>query len=94
MRYSIPNGVLYQELPGEAVVLNLTTAEYFHLNQGGHAAWELIRSGADRQTIEDVLNRDFEAATEIIRSDLDSFLKRMVELKLIIPNETCEAPQC
>jgi hypothetical protein len=90
MRYAIANGILYQELPGEAVVLNLTTAEYYHLNSVGHAAWELIRCGEDHRTIEDTLAREFEASREQIQSDLDAFLKRMIELKLIVPNESCE----
>lgn len=88
--YAIPEGVLYQELPGEAVVLNLTTAEYFHLNSLGHAAWELIRSGADREAIEAKLTDEYDASPEQIRSDLDAFLQRMVELKLVIPNKTCD----
>lgn len=91
MRYSIPGGVLYQELPGEAVVLNLTSAEYFHLNTVSHAAWELIRSGANKPAMVDVLTREYEAAPEQIRTGLEAFLKRMVEFKLLIPNESCES---
>ena len=87
MRYSIPQSVLYQELPGEAVVLNLATAEYFHLNQLGHAAWEMIRSGADRQAIDEKLNREYDAPPEQIRSDLDAFFKQLVELKLVVSHE-------
>jgi hypothetical protein len=79
--------VLYQELPGEAVVLNLATAEYFHLNQLGHAAWEMIRSGADRQAIDAKLTREYDASPERIRSDLDAFLKQLVELKLVVSHE-------
>ncbi len=84
MRYLIPPSVLYQELPGEAVVLNLATAEYFHLNQLGHAAWEMIRSGADRQAIDEKITREYDASPERIRSDLDAFLKQLVELKLVV----------
>jgi len=91
MRYSIPEGILYQELSGEAVVLNLATAEYFHLNGVGHAAWELIRSGADRKAIEESLTREYEASPEQIQSDLNAFLKRMVDLKLVTANEKCQA---
>ena len=87
MHYSIPEGVLYQELPGEAVVLNLGTAEYFHLNQLGHAAWEMIRSGADRQAIDAKLIREYDATPERIRSDLDKFLDQLVELKLVVSHE-------
>ena len=87
MRYSIPQGVLYQELPGEAVVLNLATAEYFHLNDVGHAAWEMIRSGTDRQAIDAKLTCEYDAPPEKIRSDLDAFLKQLVELKLVVPHE-------
>ena len=87
MRYSIPKGVLYQELPGEAVVLNLATAEYFHLNSLGRAAWELIRSGADDSAMEDALTREYEATPEQIRSDLEAFLRRMTEVKLVTMSE-------
>jgi hypothetical protein len=87
MRYSIPESVLYQELPGEAVVLNLATAEYFHLNSLGRAAWELIRLGADLPAIEDALTREYEATPEQIRSDLEAFLRRMTELKLVTMSE-------
>jgi Coenzyme PQQ synthesis protein D (PqqD) len=87
MRYSIPEGVLYQELPGEAVVLNLVTAEYFHLNSLGRAAWELIRLGVDRPAMEDALIREYDATPEQIRSDLEGFLKRMTELKLVTISE-------
>jgi Coenzyme PQQ synthesis protein D (PqqD) len=87
VRYLIPQDVLYQELPGEAVVLNLATAEYFHLNQLGHAAWEMIRSGADRKAIDEKITREYDASPERIRSDLDAFLKQLVELKLVVSHE-------
>ena len=90
MRYSIPEGILYQELPGEAVVLNIATAEYFHLNDVGQTAWALIRSGTDRESIAAKLNDEYEASADQIRTDLDTFLNRMVELKLLLPNESCE----
>jgi len=83
MRFSIPEGVLYQEFPDEAVVLNLAKAEYFHLNSVGQRTWQLVRSGAGRETIETTLVREYEAPAEKIRSDLEGFLKHMMELKLI-----------
>ena len=87
MHYSIPEGVLYQELPGEAVVLNLATAEYFHLKGVGHAAWEMIRSGADRRAIDAKLTDEYDASPDRIRSDMDAFLKHLVDLKLVVPHE-------
>jgi hypothetical protein len=83
VRYTIPDGVLYRELPGEAVVLNLATAEYFQLNNLGRVAWELLRAGADRDSIETTLVREYEAPAEQISSDLNRFLGRIVELKLV-----------
>jgi hypothetical protein len=90
MQYSIPAGILYQELSGEGVLLNLTTAEYFHLNEVGHAAWEMIRAGADRKVVEESLTREFDTSPEQVQSDLDAFLNRMVELKLLTPQQECE----
>jgi hypothetical protein len=87
VRYQIPQTVLYRDLPGEAVVLNLATAEYFHLNSVGAAAWELIRDGSDRKTIEATLIREYDASADQIRSDLTAFLDRMVEMKLLTIGE-------
>ena len=86
MRYSVPDGILCENLPDEAVVLNLSTAEYFHLNCLAAAAWKLIRLGVPRREIEAALNREYDAPLERIRSDLDAFLNRMVELKLVTVN--------
>ncbi len=83
MRYTIPDTVLYRELPGEAVVLNLATAEYFQLNNLARVAWELLRSGADRDSIETTLVREYDAPAEQIRADLGRFLGRILELKLV-----------
>jgi hypothetical protein len=83
VRYTIPDTVLHRELPGEAVVLNLATAEYSQLNHLGQVIWELIRAGSDRNAIEATLVREYDAPAERIRSDLTAFLNRMVELKLL-----------
>jgi hypothetical protein len=83
VRYTIPDGILYRELPDEAVVLNLATAEYFQLNSLGHVTWELIRSGSDQNAIEAALLSEYNATADQIRSDLTAFLNRMVDLKLL-----------
>ena len=87
MRYTIPDAVLYRDLPGEAVVLNLATAEYFQLNSLGAATWELIRAGSDRNAIEAALIREYDASADRIRSDLTAFLDRMVDMKLLTIDE-------
>jgi hypothetical protein len=83
MRYAISPEVLYQELPGEGVLLSLATAEYFLLNPLGKSIWELLGSGLERDAIESALVHEYEAPAETIRTDLSAFLDRMLELGLI-----------
>ncbi len=83
MRYSLPEGVLFQELPGEAVLLNLATAEYFALNSLGAAVIALVRSGLTRAEMEAALLREYDASATQIRNDLTAFLQQMLEQRLL-----------
>ena len=83
MRYALPEGILFQELPGEAVLLNLATAEYYALNNLGAAVIALVRSGADRAEIEAALVREYDAPAAQIQSDLTAFLRQMLEFRLL-----------
>jgi hypothetical protein len=85
MRYTIPEGVLSQELGEEAVLLSLSSAEYFCLNSVGRRIWELLREGADRQGIEAVVQREYEAPPEHVARDVGAFLGRLLDLGLIVP---------
>jgi len=44
----------------------------------------MIRSGANRRAIDEKLTSEYDAPPEQIRSDLDAFLKQLVELKLVV----------
>jgi hypothetical protein len=83
MRYAIADRVLHQEFPDETVLLNLTSAEYFSLNDLGLAVWRLLRAGVDREGLEAVLLRDYDASPEQVRRDVQGFLDRLLELHLI-----------
>lgn len=83
MRYAIPSNVLYRDLPGEAVLLNLVNAEYFWLNDLGKTIWEALQTGADRQRIEETLCREYEAPAAQIHADLTTFLEHMRDLQLL-----------
>ena len=83
MRYAIADRVLHHEFPDEAVLLNLTSAEYFSLNGVGLAVWRLLRAGVDCDGLEAALVRDYDAAPERVRQDLRAFLRRLLELHLI-----------
>lgn len=83
MRYAIADRVLHQEFPEEAVLLNLTSAEYFSLNGVGLAVWRLIRAGTDREGLHAALLHEYDASPEQVRRDLQVFLDRLLELRLI-----------
>ena len=62
--------VVFQEVAGEAVLLDLASETYFGLNPVGTRIWQLIGAGARLQAICDTLVAEYDADAERIGSDL------------------------
>lgn len=62
--------VVFQEVAGEAVLLDLASETYFGLNPVGTRIWQLIGAGARLQAIRDTLVAEYDADAERIGNDL------------------------
>ena len=62
--------VVFQEVGGEAVLLDLASETYFGLNPVGTRIWQLIAEGARLQAIRDTLVVEYEADADRIGADL------------------------
>ena len=80
---TVSDGVLFQELEGELVLLSMETGEYFSLNEVGAKIWVLITSD---WSIPDILKsfiNQFDASEEQLAGDIEMFLKHLLDHKLI-----------
>lgn len=62
--------VLFQELDGEAVLLNLQSERYFGLDAVGTRVWELLAEPASLDAVRETLLAEFEVEPTQVRADL------------------------
>ena len=60
MRYRAIPEALVATLSDGAVLLNLQTKRYFSLNETGTRIWEQVQEGADAESIEGTMIREYE----------------------------------
>jgi len=62
--------VLFQELEGEAVLLNLKTGVYFGLDPVGARIWKLLAEHNRLGAIAEVITEEYEVTIEVCANDL------------------------
>ena len=76
--------VLWQELSGESVLLDLKSEEYFGLNEVGTRVWQLLASGLDSDQIVRQIECEFLVDIETARRDVAALLADLRRAGLIV----------
>jgi len=79
----VPDDVLFRELQGEAVILNLASSNYFGLDAVGTRIWQLCEAHGSLQTVLDAMQREFDASGETLQSDLLTFIDELLSRGLL-----------
>ena len=69
-RVRIQDDVLFQELQGEAVLLNLKTGVYLGLNQIGTRIWQLLQEDGALSRVMEVMFQEYDVTQEKLAKDL------------------------
>jgi Coenzyme PQQ synthesis protein D (PqqD) len=69
-RVRIPGDVLFRDLDGEAVLLNLTTGQYHGLDRVGTAIWNELAGHGEVEPAYQALLGQFEVAGEQLQRDV------------------------
>lgn len=83
VRLQIPEGVVFEILEDQTVVLDLKGGKYFALNRTGTRVWELIQLFHDRAEIEAILVEEFAQEPAVIQRDLDKLIEGLQERGLL-----------
>jgi len=75
---------LFQELQGEAVLLNLKTGIYFGLDSTGTRVWQLLQEHERISNIVTAMMAEFEVTEERCQEDLLDFVAEMEMNGLLI----------
>ena len=84
-RARVPDGVVFQSLQDELVLLNLHTGVYFGLNTVGARIWQLIQAHqqAPLQQIVETLVDEYDVQPDRCTDDLLSLIARLEENRLL-----------
>ena len=82
-RVVVPDTVLFRELDGEAVILNLDTESYLGLDPVGTRMWKVLTGQPSIQAAYDILLAEYDVTPETLRGDLERLLGQMLEHGLI-----------
>ncbi len=73
----VPDDVVFRELDGEAVVLNLESGMYFGLDEVGTRIWQLVEEHRSLRRALDALIAEFDASDSQLERDLLRFVEQL-----------------
>jgi len=82
-RVRILDDVLFQELQGEAVLLNLKTGVYLWLDQIGTQIWQLLQADGSLGKVSEVILREYDVTPEKLTRDLVNLVAQMEQQGLV-----------
>jgi hypothetical protein len=74
---------LFQEVGGEAVLLDLASEKYFGLDPVGTRIWNLLGEDGDLQSVYEHICSEYDAEPELIASDLLALIGQLAEAGLV-----------
>jgi Coenzyme PQQ synthesis protein D (PqqD) len=84
---AICKDVVFRELQGEAIILNLNTGVYFGLNEVGSRMWTLIQQHASLARVFDAIQEEYEVTPEILEADLLNLVSNLQNKGLVSVSE-------
>lgn len=83
MRYRIPEDIIFREVGGEAVLLNLTTSTYFGLDGIGTEIWNLLARKGTIEAVTHALLADYNVEETRLCHDIEQFIQQLMHKGLL-----------
>jgi len=84
--------VVFRDLDGEAVILDLVSGTYFGLNEVGTRVWRLVEEGRNPSQIIDLVAAEYEADRDTIARDVTRLIDDLRVRRLIVGVAGTDAP--
>jgi hypothetical protein len=82
--------VVFRDLEGEAVILDLASGTYFGLNEVGTRVWRLVDEGRDTAQIVDMVASEYQVDRATVARDVGRLLDDLSSRRLIVPSAGSE----
>jgi len=76
-RLTAPEHVMFRELDGEAVLLNLHNEMYYGLDEVGTRMWTLLTTSDSVQAAMDAMLEEFDVTPEVLEQDVAKMIKEL-----------------
>ena len=83
--FKIGPEVLFQQVSGEVVLLDMASENYFGLDEVGTRIWSLIESGNNVDGIVDTLCQEYEVERDILEGDVMELVSKLIDSGLVSP---------
>lgn len=81
---TVPERVLFRDLAGEAVLLEVESGRYFGLNEIGTRIWHLLQPGRPLGAVYHSLLDEYEVPPDRLHEDLLGFVERLASRGLLV----------
>lgn len=78
------NDLVWREIDGETVLLDLASSAYLSTNKAGTLMLSLLAEGQDRDVLVRALVDRFDISTERAGADTDAFIAELRDQKLLV----------
>ena len=75
--------VLFQEVSGEIVLLDLASENYFGLDEIGARIWTLLSVGSSVGAVLETLEVEYDVERAVLENDVESLLEELITAGLI-----------
>ena len=89
-RAVVPDNVLFRELEGESVLLDIETETYFGLDEVGTRMWSRLTESPSVQQAYDILQGEYDVTPETLKSDLTELIERLADKGLLLLKDVPE----
>lgn len=74
---------MFQEIAGESVILDLSSASYFGLDEVGTRLWQLLQADSSLQAASEKLLSEYEVDGEQLERDLLTLIQQLSDAGLV-----------
>jgi len=83
-RYQVGSDVVFRELDGEAVLLNLDSGVYFGLDEVGTRVWALLVEHGTLERVCSLLVEEYDVEPAVLEQDVSRLVEEMRHKGLVV----------
>jgi len=80
---TVPENILFRELEGESVILNIDSESYLGLDDVGTRMWAVLTTSDSIQAAFETLQHEYDVEADVLRTDISELLDKLIENGLV-----------